>query len=277
MRWLHFVLSHSIFVSLCAVALCYQTYILLRVPQNFAIYAFVFFSTLSSYNFYWLLSKYSFSRPVSWHHFLRKNNSYIIISIIAGAGMLYSLYRLPQLISYVSIAVVLTLLYSLPLWPFKWAVYLRKAGILKPVLLAFTWCYVTVLIPSQGSTEAPPITVLALMTARFFFVGMLCIIFDKRDMHLDKLHGLSSLATETGAGGMKIIMFFCFAIYIGAGVFARLKFFNSHQLLAFIITGAAVALVYRFSLKKQGYLFYYFVVDGLMFFSAGTTFIAALF
>jgi 4-hydroxybenzoate polyprenyltransferase len=177
----------------------------------------------------------------------------------------------------VSIAIILTLIYSIPLWPFKWAVYLRKAGVLKPVLLAFTWCYVTVLIPYRAGTGAAPMTVLTLMIARFFFVGMLCIIFDKRDEHIDKLHGLTSLATHTGTKMLKLIMFFCFTIYFITGLLARLRFTGTNQLVAFVITGVAVAWVYRLSLKKQGYLFYYFVVDGLMLFSAAATFAASLF
>ena len=38
----------------------------------------------------------------------------------------------------------------------------------------------------------------------------------------------------------------------------------------------ALLVVYFFSTRKQGYLFYYFVVDGLMLFSALATFVAGI-
>ena len=38
----------------------------------------------------------------------------------------------------------------------------------------------------------------------------------------------------------------------------------------------ALLVVYFLSTRQQGYLFYYFVVDGLMLFSALTTFVAGI-
>jgi len=43
MRWLQFILSHSIFISICAAALCYQTFELLHIPFNYFIYGLVFY------------------------------------------------------------------------------------------------------------------------------------------------------------------------------------------------------------------------------------------
>ena len=167
MRWLHFILSHSIFISLCAVALCYQSYTLLHIPGNRYVYAFIFFSTLCSYNFYWLISKYSFSKRRGINPFVKENISYFSIFFVAGAGMLVTLYFLPHIYLYVAIAILLTLLYSLPLWPFEFAKYLRKAGFLKTTLLAFTWAYVTIIIPSVPILFSEPSAVMTLLTARF--------------------------------------------------------------------------------------------------------------
>ena len=240
-------------------------------------YAFVFFSTLSSYNFYWLLSKYSFGKRIPGFSFLINNSTYIFLFAGAGFAMLLCLYFIPNILQHVAIAVLLTLLYSLPLWPFKWAGFLRKAGFLKTILLPFTWAYVTVIIPAETVLHTQTFAVISLMIARFFFVGMLCVIFDTRDIKQDKMYALRSLATDVSRAALKNIMILSFIIYMAAGLLVRFHFSDNFQLIAFIVTGLVTGWVYLLSLKPRGYLFYYFGVDGLMLFSAGATFIASLF
>lgn len=277
MRWLRFILSHSIFASLCAVALCYQTFTLLHIKPSGVFYAFVFFSTLSSYNFYWLLSKYSFGKKLPVKSFLQKNSIYILLFGAAGLGMLYCLFFIPNIRLHVATAIALTLAYTLPLWPFAWAKYLRSAGVLKTILLAFTWAYVTVIIPAAPVLATETAAVLSLLVARFFFVGMLCVIFDRRDVKLDEAHAIHSIATDLGKPKLNKLMLLAFIIYMAAGLLVRYLFSDSCQLAAFIVTGFVVGWVYLLSLKPRGYLFYYFVVDGLMIFSAAATFVASLF
>lgn len=275
MRWLQFILSHSIFIAFCAVALCWQTSILLQVPHHTWLYGFVFFSTLSSYNFYWLLSKFSFAQPGSLPAFLHKNLSYLLLFLIALAGMLLSFFKIDIPLSRVLIAVMLTTVYSLPLWPFAFTRRLRKLGFAKTGLLAFTWAYVTVILPA--STVSPGIheTTLLLLAARFFFMLMLCSIFDQRDSKMDKLKGLHSLATDVSDQALRVIMAVSFIGYMAAGIWVRTITGASWQLAGFVITGLLVWWVYRLSLKKQGYNFYYFVVDGLMLVSALLTLLAS--
>ncbi len=277
MRWLHFFLSHSVFISCCALALCYQTYTLLHVPGDRNVYGLVFFSTLCSYNFYWLISKYSFRRNASIAVLLKNNLSYVSIFFIAGAGTLSFLSRLPGIMPWVAIAVALTIIYSLPLWPFPFANQLRKAGFLKTTLLAFTWAYVTTILPGVKTPVEGWNLLLTLFTARFFFMALLCIIFDTRDIKIDKMNALRSLATDVSRQLLGKIMVLAFICYIAAGLAVRIHFGDNSQLAAFLVTGILVWWVYTASKKPQGYLFYYFVVDGLMLFSAAATFIASFF
>ncbi len=105
---------------------------------------------------------------------------------------------------------------------------------------------------------------------------MLCIIFDSRDIHVDKMHALRSLATDVSSRTLQIMMAIIFSLYLLTGFFLRCYFDNREQEIAFLITGLATLTVYRLSLKKQGYFFYYFIVDGLMLFSALATFVASI-
>ena len=229
MKWLHFILSHSIFVSVCAVALCFQTFSILHIVSNNYIYGFIFCATLSSYNFYWLISKYYFNKHLSIADFLRKNFSNILLFSLAGVGVLIFLYFLPGILTHACIAGILTLLYSIPLWPFKKPLYFLNAGFLKTVLLAFTWAYVTVIIPVQQSIFISSLPVGFLFASRFFFMLILCTIFDSRDIHVDKIHALKSLATDVNKHTLQVIMAIVFTLYITAGLFLRYYLIPMHR------------------------------------------------
>lgn len=275
MRWLHFILSHSIFISLCAVALCYQTYTLLGLPSNNLVYLLVFSSTLCGYNGYWLLSKFYFNKSVSFRGFMTVNFSNVVLFILPIVSVLLCLYYDPAVLRFVVIAGVLTVLYTLPLLPGKWTKPPRNMGFIKTFLLALTWSYVTIVIPAQVSFYEIDLTFLLLFAARLLFMLMLCAIFDSRDSEMDKVRGLKSLATDVNKRTLHVIMLSCFALYIISGIALRFQFHSVAQMISFVITGAMVLMVYYLSLKKQGYVFYYFVVDGLMLFSALATFVAA--
>ena len=276
MKWLQFILSHSIFISFCAFALCCQSFQLLHIPIDFFICRLIFFSTLSSYNFYWLISKYHFSNKKGLADFLLKHLSNVFFFLAAALGLLYCLYLRQELLPAVIIAVLLTLLYSVPLWPLRQLAFTRKAGFLKTGLLAFTWTYVTVIIPVQQGIFISSFSVGLLFAARFLFMLMLCIIFDSRDINVDKIHSLRSLATDVSKQTLAVIMAIVFTCYLAIGFLLRYYFDDTAQVIAFFITGIVVLLVYRLSLKKQDYFFYYFLVDGLMLFSAAATFVVSI-
>lgn len=275
MRFLQFILSHSIFISFCAAALCMQTNILLHIPHDVNIYGFILCSTLCSYNFYWLLSKFYFSDRKLTSAFAKRHLSFIVIFIAAGAGMLFFLLNLWHLLPYIFGGLLLTLLYSLPLWPFSFAVKLQKAGFFKTTLLALTWAYVTVILPAADALHTESRPVLALLITRFCFMLLLCIIFDMRDISVDKMHGLRSLATDLSRRTLSIIINIVFLCFLISGLLVRVYFHDNLQMAFFMLTGFITYFVYRLSLKPQGYIFYYFLVDGLMLISAAGTFAAA--
>ena len=277
MRFLHFILSHSIFIALCAIALCYQTNLILHTAKSLSLYGFIFFSTICSYNFYWLLSKFYFKKTVINFVFIKEQLSFVILFLTALIGTFYFVIKIPFLIPYVLLGVFFTLLYSLPLWPFKFFKKLQQLGFFKTVLLAFTWAYITTILPAVSLLTTSFIPVYSLLAARFCFMLLLCIIFDKRDVTVDKSHGLHSLATDTPAKTLNSIIYLVFISYFITGLLLRYHFNDKPQMFAFLLTGGFVWWVYTLSLKKQGYLFYYFLVDGLMLVSATGSVIASFF
>jgi hypothetical protein len=275
MKWLQFILSHSIFIAICAVALCFQTALLLHIDLTRYLYAFIFFSTICSYNFYWLLSAYFFSvKPIPV--FLKQYHTNVIVFAVGSIGMIWSIQYIANLLAVISLGMLLTLMYAIPLFPFKVFRIARKAGLLKTFLLAFTWSFVTVYIPYKQTPAGNFITLVMLFNNRFLFMLMLCIIFDARDTKVDKIRGLQSLTTMIKPATVQYIMIAIFAAYIINGIILRAYYDDPVQIIALLVTGVITAVVYFFSLQKQGYFFYYFLVDGLMLFSALATYVASI-
>ncbi|MFN0081103.1 MAG: hypothetical protein ACKVOM_01165, partial [Ferruginibacter sp.] len=243
-------------------------------PNPF-VYLVVFFSTICSYNFYWLLSKWYFATTKLIFTFFKSHLSFFIIFLAALIGACYFLVSVSVIIPYVFWGMVFTLLYSLPLWPLFFSKKLQRIGFFKTILLAFTWAYVTTILPAVSLLSNDFFTVLILFAARFFFMLLLCIIFDKRDITVDKTNGLHSLATDTHSEKLTVIINIVFVAYFIMGLLLRYHFNDKSQMFAFLITGGFVWFVYTRSRKKQGYLFYYFLVDGLMLISAVASYLAS--
>ena len=276
MKLLLFILSHSIFIAVCAVALTFQTAQLLQLTNNFFVYGFIFFATLCSYNFYWIVSKVSFAKKNLVWPMLKNEATGFTLLLIAAVGTLICFFKSSLPVDAVVTAIVLTILYSIPLLPIHFLQFTRKAGVLKTVLLAFTWAYVTAFIPLQKTYWLLTNADLFIISRRFLFMLMLCIIFDNRDKAVDKIRGLHSLATDIKPAVLKILIYIIFAVLLFSNFYADHFGIRFSQSIALQISTLALLIIYFFSTKKQGYLFYYFLVDGLMLFSALATYIASI-
>jgi 4-hydroxybenzoate polyprenyltransferase len=171
---------------------------------------------------------------------------------------------------------VLTILYAVPLLPVPFLKFTRRAGVLKTILLAFTWSFVTVIIPLQKDYWQLNNADIFIISRRFLFMLMLCIIFDNRDKDMDKIRGLRSLATDLTPVTLRILIYFIFALLFSSNFFFRNYGITLAQSIALQVSTIALLAVYFYSTKKQGYLFYYFFVDGMMLFSALATYIASI-
>lgn len=276
MKWLHFILSHSIFIAACAVALVFQTSELLKLPISLGLYGFVFFATLCSYNFYWIVSKAAFVQPGSLAVLLQEETAGVVILFLSAIGAFFCLITHPLPAGFIITAVLLTCLYALPLLPFRLLYFTRRAGVLKTVLLAFTWAYVTVFIPLQKSYLLLTNADLFVFSRRFLFMLMLCIIFDNRDKAVDKIRGLHSLATDLKPVYLRILIVLIFVILFTTNFLYRQYGLSFSQSIALHIATLALLVIYFYSTKKRGYIFYYFFVDGMMLFSALATYIAGI-
>ncbi len=271
-----FILSHSIFIAFCASALSLQTLQLLLLPISTYLLVFIFFAALSAYNAYWILSSYSFNKTIPLRTFFQHKKSSFLVLLLAIIGMLYCYTRLNLVMYNLVIAAVLLGAYSLPVMPFKLPLLLRRAGVFKTIILAFSWTIITTLIPLQTSLLDLDQTARMVFMNHFLLMLMLCLIFDKRDAVVDKMRGLQSLATAIRPRMIHYLFGLFFIGYLVVSYSLNAYQVTILQVLALILAGVATLIVYIASLQKRGYLFYYFLVDGLMFFSALLTGLASI-
>ncbi|MGG9971810.1 hypothetical protein ACQ33O_08475 [Ferruginibacter sp. SUN002] len=271
-----FILSHSIFIAFCAAGLVVQTFQLLHQPIDLAIIAFVFFATLCSYNFYWLLSKKMFGTVFYNAIFFKKEFGKLILLGIACIGMLVCYFLSSISLWNILPGFVLTCLYALPLLPLKALAFTKRLGILKTLILAFTWAYVTVYVPINKSFGESTDSDLFILTHRFLFMLMLCIIFDSRDSAIDKIRGMHSLTTDISKRVLIYLVAIVFMALFAAVLLYEHFDISVDQSIALQVSTIALLITFYFSTKKQGYFFYYFMVDGMMLFSSIATYIASI-
>ncbi len=248
---------------------------LCHLPVNYYLLAFVFFSTLASYNFHYILAGAISKQALSLSLFSSRYISTIFLC--AGCTGVIVLF-LPSGVSLFNggIAVLLTVVYSIPLLPYKSLDVARKAGFLKTILLAFTWMFVTAYIPMTGYPIQFSTLGILIMAKRFLFMLMLCIIFDNRDINVDKINGLHSLATDLSPKLMQWLISIVFVLLFTLNFFFGKHGVSSRQVMALQLSSLTTMVVYFLSRKKQGYFFYYFVVDGMMILMTLLTTIASI-
>ena len=267
-RIFQFIISHSVFIALCSSALSLQTLLLLRLPVNVLLLLFIFFATIFGYNAYWLVSKFHHNDSVELIRFFKRQTTSLLIIILSLAGMAYAILYLHLVMYNIIITFLLLALYSTPLWLYKKYQFIRRIGFLKTILLAFTWAHITTLIPLQKSIVNMQPAELLIFMNRFLFMLILCIIFDKRDAVIDKIRGLHSLATDMSPAKLHWLIVIIFSGYfISAWVMKSYGIDMLHS-AGLLLAGILTIPVYFYSQKKRSYIFYYFIVDGMMILSA---------
>ena len=277
MRLLHFILSHSIFIAFCAVAMCFQTTTILHLQNDMWLLGFVFFATLSSYNAYWLFSNKIFGSVFYQQMFFKKERLKILLIAIYITGLFICYYHSALSINLIWPAVILNILYIVPLLPIKALRFTRRIGFFKTTLLSFTWMYVTGFLPLQKSFFLVTDFETVLLINRFLFMLLLCVVFDNRDVAVDKIKGLHNIVTDIKPAAVKLFVLLLFILLVGSVFLLQYLGLDLLQTFALIISAIAAGYFFYLSLqKKRSYFFYYFFVDGLMLFSALATYVAGI-
>ncbi|MFZ4058533.1 MAG: hypothetical protein ACOYKE_10365 [Ferruginibacter sp.] len=257
------------------MAMVFQTNTILQLPQHQALLAEFFFATLASYNFHWLMGNAYRQGEFSVKSLLQSPTA-LVLWFIGVIGTV--VFFIPSGINFwmACVAGVLTLSYSIPLLPIQQFHWLRKPGILKTLLLPFSWAVVTVLLPLGKIDAILQLPVLALFVHRCCFVFILCVIFDNRDIAVDKINGLHSLSTDWLPWKIHLLVIVALLVLLGLNVYIPVTPASIYLQLSLHCTVLVTGIVYLYALKKRGYLFYYFITDGMMLFSTILTTLATI-
>ena len=259
-----FFLFTSLYISLCAVMMVYQTYaLIIGQPVNFYFAAFVFFSTVSSYNFHWALTPHSVapSQRLKWEE---KHRSYhLLLSITGTIGSIVFLFFLNGGWIYIIPSVILTFLYSAPKIPLAIFQLLKKVAIGKTIFLALIWAYVTSLLPVLIE-QAVTTKAILFFIAQFFLIYSICILFDFRDREDDKADGIRSMITYFDEKRIDLLFAISVVIYAGLTLLLIKYDLTWLHIAVLLIPGAILVGIYKHAKKNFSDYLYYFVLDGLM-------------
>lgn len=254
-----YFLSSNIFVSICVVALCKSSAILLGVNVNH-ILPFVFFSTLFSYNLLRLIRfAYFDNKPQSL-------NTYIGNWPILAGSLCLAIYFSFD-ISYQSIvlllpAIILTLLYSVKIPYRKFSISLREVPSLKVFLIAFIWSVVTVGLVACEHSILLSWEVTVLFLSRFFFIVAITIPFDIRDLKMDA-PSIKTIPQRFGVEKAKMISLYFLAVFEVLTII-HFFFFDFHYtlLLALLLCSLCTGLLIFKSNEARPAFYYSLWLEG---------------
>ena len=262
---LDFFLFTSLFISCCAVIMVYQAYsLIIGKPVSPYFAAFVFFSTVCSYNFHWALTPHSIapSQRLQWD---QKHESYHFLLSIAGlTGALFCFFFLKEHWFYIGIAALLTFLYSAPkisFPPFQW---LKKIAIGKTIFLAMAWTYVTAVLPILIEGNIATEKAILFCAGQFFFIYAICILFDFRDREYDKAEGIRSMITFFNERSIDILFIISIIVFFVLSLLLKQAGIPWMNIIILFIPAFLLIGLYKYGKKNSSDYLYYFVLDGLM-------------
>lgn len=180
---LDFYINASIHVALAVYAFLRITEFALDLSYNQNVNYFVFFGTITGYNFV----KYAGVAKLHYRSLTESLKVIQIFSLFCFLGMCYFGYLLP--ISTLVLATpftILTVLYAVPFLS-GFQKNLRNISYLKIIIVAFVWAGFTVLIPFYDVNQSISFTVLLYALQRFLIIVVLILPFDIRDVQYDSI------------------------------------------------------------------------------------------
>ena len=203
-RLFDFYINSSMHVAFAVCGLVWVTLLNFNVGANLDFIYFIFFATVTGYNFvkYFGLAKFHHRSLASWLKAIQ------IFSFLCFLGLCYFTFKLKTetLLYFIGLGVV-TFLYAIPFLPkkiFLNAGNLRAISGLKIYVIAFVWMSVTVIIPLLNEDYSLNNDVLIEAIQRYLYVIIAMLPFEIRDMRYDSLK-LSTIPQRIGIARTKII------------------------------------------------------------------------
>ncbi|HHB80004.1 MAG TPA: hypothetical protein ENK85_12295 [Saprospiraceae bacterium] len=235
-------LYSNLFIALCAVSLLWSSELMAFSRVVIGPYdGFVFFSSLFVYGAHRLVGihKLKANKVNERHDFVRRIEPLVIIlGIIGLLGPVFLFFGLSTMQQVLMIFPgVISLGYIIPFS--RKGKRLRDFPFIKVFLIAFTWAWVTVIVPLW---EIRPNGIWWLYFERFFFILAITLPFDIRDVNLDKLQKTKTLPLLIGVEKTKRLAFISLGLALILGIIYLLFFSLQYA----VVNGYVLAGLYTF-------------------------------
>ena len=193
-----FYLNASIHVAFAVFAFLKITEIYFDLPFNQNLDYFIFFGTITGYNFV------KYAGVAKLHHRSLTDSLKVIqvFSLICFLLMCYYAYQIKIETLIISIPFnILTILYAVPFLS-GLAKNLRQISYLKIIIVAFVWAGFTVLLPLVDAEVSVDVNTIFIFLQRFLFVVVLILPFDIRDVKYDAI-SLQTIPKKIGVDQTK--------------------------------------------------------------------------
>jgi hypothetical protein len=206
-KWFGFYLNASIHVALAVVSLTLITVYELDVEIDISLNLFVFFATVTAYNFV----KYF---GIDKSHFKVRTSNLNIIFWITLCCTVLAFYLMTFLkikaLVVISVSGLITWFYAFPKSPFRFLSKdirnLRMIPGLKVYLVALVWSLITFMLPLvDNDVELTPLFWISFMQ-RFLILVVLILPFEIRDLQFDSLK-LQTVPQKIGVKNTKLAGF----------------------------------------------------------------------
>jgi hypothetical protein len=203
-RIFDFYINSSIHVAFAVCGLVWITFLEFNLKVNINLLFFVFFATITGYNFvkYFGLAKFHHRSLATWLKYIQ------IFSFFCFLGLTYFTFKLHiKTLYFLAGLGLVTFLYAIPFLPKK--IFLKKGNLraisgLKIYVIAFVWAVTTVIIPLVENFHQITFDVLVSSLQRFIYVLVVMLPFEIRDMRYDSLK-LATIPQRIGIRSTKII------------------------------------------------------------------------
>ncbi len=260
----HFILFGSIYIAICAIALCLQTSMTLDIPFNkLSFYCFVFGATLAQYNLHYLVKKKAVknSKRLAWS--MKHKVTHKVLFATGILLILFSFFgfRLKHFFI-LGVLGVISLLYSFPVLPFG-KKRIKDYGYLKIITLSLLWTVVTVWFPAVNHPFDLKLFAFVFMK-RFVFMFVLCLIFDVRDIEIDYEERIHTVAVILGKKRSYWLSYMALLLFLLLAVFQNLYYPDMKELWAMVVSSVCTFLIIEVSKKNHSDIVYLAGIDGMM-------------
>ncbi|HEY8687966.1 MAG TPA: UbiA family prenyltransferase [Chitinophagaceae bacterium] len=260
-----FFLFGSIFIAICAVAMCVETNLLLHLRlNNLSFYLFVFGATLAQYNMHYLFKTTAVENSTRLAWSLKNKNIHKILIAFGVALILYSLFsfHLRHFIFLLALGAI-AFLYSFPFLPFTNKKRIKDFGLMKIITLSLLWTLVTVWFPVD-EINFTGLSFQLIFLRRFIFIFILCLLFDIRDTEVDRRENIATLSVKVGIKKSYTLCYLLLVVFTALSIIQYIHLPEARQLILMLFSAIATGITIEYSKKKYSDIVYLALIDGMM-------------